>query len=94
MVDRSFPAFISRIDEDGPNIEIDSSFEEGSRRYRLAGERYCRECNKEKTLDREKRPAWTQRRRAEDRKIRLTQKSSWQRSEQKQRKRGGQMRPI
>ena len=36
---RSFPAFISRIDENGANIEIDPS-------YRLALERYCRVCNK------------------------------------------------
>ena len=32
-VGRSFPAYISRINEDGANIKIDSRFEAGSRRY-------------------------------------------------------------
>ena len=56
-VDRCFPVFISRINEDGANVKIDSRFEAGSRRYRLAGKRYCRIYKRQQTLDREERVA-------------------------------------
>ena len=35
QVDRSFPALFSRNNENGANTNISSSFEAGSRRYRL-----------------------------------------------------------
>ena len=43
-VGRSFPAFISRISEDGASFKI--SFEVGGRRNMFTEERYCRVCNK------------------------------------------------
>ena len=55
-VSRSFPAFVRRINEDGANIKISSSFEAGSRRNRLGGEGYY--VKEHQKLDKEERAAW------------------------------------
>ena len=41
---RSFPAFISRINEDGASFKDNTSSEAGSRRYRFDREGCCRVC--------------------------------------------------
>ena len=55
---RSFEVFISRINEDVANIEIDSSFEAGSRRYRLQWKDIAEYVTSQQTSDREERAAW------------------------------------
>ena len=68
---RSFPVFISRINEDEANIKIASSLNGGSRRYRLAGEDIVEYVTRQQKLDTEERAAWrdNQKRQAEDKKM-------------------------
>ena len=67
LVYRSFPALLSRSNEDGANIKVDSNFVGGSRIYRLAGEDIAEYVTRQQTLDREERAAWrvTQKRQVE-----------------------------
>ena len=62
---RSFPAFVRRINEDGANIKIDSSFE--AEDIGLTGKEVAKYVREQLTLDREEREAWidTQKRQVE-----------------------------
>ena len=56
-MDKSFPAFLSRNNEDGASFKVNSSFEAACRRHRFDGEG-CSYVTRQQTLGREERAAW------------------------------------
>ena len=73
-MDRSFPVFISRINEDGANIKIDSRLKQEAENIGLQGKDIAEYVTRQQTLDREERAAWrdTQKRQVEIRMARVT----------------------
>ena len=64
-MDRSFPALLSRSNEDGANIKNSSSIEAGSRRLGFEGKELLDYVKEQQKLDREDRAEWRKIRMAE-----------------------------